>query len=311
MTSLFELLKNIFERRFSGGEEQETPLCVMNDKVFKKMLSSDTEDSREALRHLLSACTRREVTAVKVLNSEILPAYIGGKSSLLDVRVNFNNGEAADIEMQIEKSSDDLKNRAAQYSAALQFSQAKKGVRYKNIRRVYQIFFLNHILFPGDKLPRRYGYREETEHDLLTESTEIIFYEMPKLERRVRDYFTGRIGVENLSDEEKWCIFFKYHHEQQAQALIKELCRKEEGIMRAEKQVEKLPRSYIRFMTTGLDRYRAQLDLMDRLNAAHAEGLEEGQLKGRNEGHDDVFALLAHKLSSAEIEEIKSRLANK
>ena len=31
-------------------------------------------------------------------------------------------------------------------------------------------------------------YREEQEHDPLTEAAEIIFYELTKLEQRVRDY---------------------------------------------------------------------------------------------------------------------------
>ena len=308
MIYFFKSFKNIFKHRFYAEEAAaEAPLCVMDDKVFKKMLSSDTEDSREALRHLLSACTKREITAVKVLNSELLPAYIGGKSSVLDVRVSFNDGEEAAIEMQIEKSSDDLKNRAAQYASALQFSQAKKGTRYKDIKRVYQIFFLNHILFPGSaKLPRRYGYREETEQDLLTEVSEIIFYEMPKLEQRVKDYISGSVGIENLSDEEKWCIFFKYHHEQQVKPLIDELCKNEEGIMRAEKQVEKLPRSYLRFMTVEIDKFRAQLDRMEMLRNAHKEGMEKGIAEGIEKGQNKVLDLLAEGLS---IEEIKSRLS--
>ena len=107
------------------------------------------------------------------------------------------------------RSNDDLKDRAAQYIAVLQAGQSKKGKLYKETKRAYQIFFLNFDLFPGsDKLPRRYSYREEKEHDRLTELTEIIFYELPKLEKRVQDYFEGRAGTETLSNEEKWCIFF-------------------------------------------------------------------------------------------------------
>jgi len=247
------------------------------------MLSSDTEDSREALRHLLTACTRREVTAVKVLNNELLPVYYDGKSPRLDVRVKFNDGEVADLEMQIDKSNDDLKNRASYYSSMLQSSQAKKGSLYKKIKRVYQIFFLNHILFSeSSKLPRRYGYREEIEHDLLTDTTEIIFYEMPKLDKMVNEYFSGNIEIESLSAEEKWCIFFRYHHSQQVQPLIKELCRKEEGIMRAEKQVEKLPRSYIRYMTVEMDRMKDNIDRMCIWGAGYDKGCAETDEKWQN-----------------------------
>jgi len=41
----------------------------------------------------------------------------------------------------------------------------------------------------------------------------------------------GNAGIDTLSTEEKWCIFMKYRDNEQAQPLIEEICRKEEGIM--------------------------------------------------------------------------------
>ena len=145
--------------------------------------------------------------------------------------------------MQIDKYGDDLKTRAAYYAAMLLSNQSKKGKPYKEIKRVYQIFFLNCVLFPGSaKIPRRYSYREETEQDELTKAVEIIFYEMPKLEQWVKDYLAGK--AEPLPEDKKWCIFMKYHHEELAEPLIRELCSKEEGIMFAEKALTKVDRDY-------------------------------------------------------------------
>jgi len=307
MFNLLNFLKFLLERRFSPGETlSDTPLNVMDDKVFKKMLASDTEDSRIALRHLLSACTRREVTAVKVLNSELLPVYHGGKSSVLDVRVTFNDGEAANLEMQMNKPNDDLKKRAVHYSTALQYSQARKGSLYKDVKRTYQIFFVDQILFKeSGKLPRRFSYREETENDLLTDAVEIIFYELPKLEQRVKEYFSGKTEIDKLSNEEKWCIFFKYHHEQQAKPLIEKLCKKEEGIMHARKQVEKLPRSYLRFMTVEMDKFRAHIDRIYEEKAIYDEGHAKGVAE-TDEKWQDVIA--DHK---AEIADKDAEIADK
>jgi len=299
MFNLLNFLKFLLERRFSAGETlSDTPLNVMDDKVFKKMLASDTDDSRIALRHLLSACTRREVTAVKVLNSELFPAYHGGKSPRLDIRVNFNDGEAADIEMQIAKTNDDLKNRSSYYSAMMQSAQAGRGHLYKNIKRVYQIFFLNHVLFEeSGKLPRRYGYREETEHDLLTNTSQIIFYEMPKLDKLIDAYNSGKIELKNLSEDEKWCIFFRNHHKKPAKELIKELCNKDEGIMHAKKQVAKLPRSYIRYMTVEMDRMKDNVDRM----LAYSRGCEETDKKWQDVIAEREAAIIAdHKAEIAE-----------
>ena len=78
-------------------------------------------------------------------------AHLNAKSARLDVNIIFNDGEAADLEMQIGKSDDDLGARAALYAAMLLSAQSKKGHPYKEIKRVYQIFFLNCILYPQSK----------------------------------------------------------------------------------------------------------------------------------------------------------------
>ena len=95
MKNFIQYLHFLNEQRkfFREKAEQGKPLSILDDRVFKCMLASDTEDSRDALRCLLSACIRREVSAVQVLNSEILPAHLEAKSSRFDVRVTFNDGE--------------------------------------------------------------------------------------------------------------------------------------------------------------------------------------------------------------------------
>jgi len=104
MINLFKKLKTLNEQKryFKEKAVQGKPLCAMDDVVFKIMLSSDTEDSREALRSLLSAYTRREVTKVQILNSELLPVHLEGKKPLLDVKVTFND-RTRKMHEQIEK----------------------------------------------------------------------------------------------------------------------------------------------------------------------------------------------------------------
>ena len=296
MFKLIHYLQFLIEQRkfFREKAEQGEPLSILDDRVFKCMLASDTDESRIALRSLLSACTRREVSAVQVLNSETLPVHLEAKSSRFDVRVTFNDGEMADLEMQIGKSNDDLKDRASQYLSMLQAGQTKRGKPYKETKRAYQIFFLNFILFPdSEKFPRRYGYREETEYDLLNDKAEIIFYELPKLEKKVKEYFEEKTDTKNLSEDEKWCIFMKYRHEQVVKPLIYELCVKEEGIMRVEQQVVKLDRSFVRYMR-NLSAVKDQIDLSYKLGAAYREGKAEGKT--------EIIALLKKGISLEEIE---------
>ena len=261
-------LKKLAEENAAQGK----PLSILEDTVFKAMLSADNDDSREALRSLLSACTRREVSLVRVINNELIPAHLDAKTARLDVHVTFNDGETADLEMQAGKSDDDLKTRAEFYAAMLLSGQRARGNPYRRIKRVYQIFFLNCVLFPGSgKLPRRYFYQEEEEHDRLSEVTEIIFYELPKLETRLKDILEGRAGLESLRKEEKWCMFMKYRHEERAEALIEQLCLKEDGIMKAERAVTKVSRDYLRYarkmaeIKNSMDRAQARLEIKEEL----------------------------------------------
>jgi len=49
--------------------------------------------------------------------------------------------------------------------------------------------------------------------------------------------------------------------------------------MHARKQVEKLPRSYLRFMTVEMDKYRAHIDRIYEEKALYDEGHAEGCAK--------------------------------
>jgi len=291
-------LKRIARERAtkSGTAKGREPasLSILDDVVFKTVLGSDNEDSREALRSLLSACTGREISKVQVCNGELVPTHLGGKTTRLDVHVSFNDGESADLEMQASMTNDDLKARAEFYTAMLLSGQRAKGKPYRGIKRVYQIFFLNYVLFPGDKLPRLYQYREETEGDRLSEITEIIFYELPKLRRRFDDFIAGRNGTETLTEDEKWCLYMKYRHDEEADTLVACLCQEEEGIMRAEKAATRVSRDYERYarkmaeIKNSMDRAQFILEAREEgLAKGHEEGLAKGHEKGLAEGREE------------------------
>jgi predicted transposase/invertase (TIGR01784 family) len=166
---------------------------------------------------------------------------------------------------------------------------------------VYQIVFLNDILFPrSGKLPRRYSYREESEHDRLTEAVEIIFYEMPKLERRVQDYLEGKTDTETLREDEKWCIYMKYRHEQRVLPLIEELCQREKGIMRAEKEMVKVSRDYRKY-AREMAIVKNEIDHASFYRSGLADGNAEGQIEAKLEIAQKMKAIGRPLLEIAEI----------
>jgi predicted transposase/invertase (TIGR01784 family) len=266
-------------------------LDVMSDIVFKILFTADDEDSRESLRLLLSDCTHRSVRNVQIRNNEILPEYLTGKMARLDILVTFNDGEQADMEMQIQKSDDALKARALLLGAKLLAGQMKRGVKYRETKRVYQIFFLDCVLFPGsDKVPRRYFAMEETEHDRLSNKLEIIIYEMPKLEKMVKAYFEGTADLKNLPRELKWCMFFRYKKKEKMEPLIQELCRQEEGIMKADRALAKISRDQQKWARA----FSREVGIIDHESGLYAAG-KDGEERGYRQAEAKYTKLLEEK----------------
>jgi predicted transposase/invertase (TIGR01784 family) len=276
---LFPFLPGELHRKARKDAKQGIPLDLLSDFVFKTLFTLDDEDSREACRLLLSACIRRPVASLSVRNNEILPEYLTGKTVRLDVHLTFNDGEKADLEMQMKRSGDNIKVRATLYAAKLLAGQARRGQDYTKIKRVYQIFFLNFILFPGsDKIPRRYAMREEDEHDELSGVATTIFYELPKLEKLVQVYLDGKLGLEVLSGELKWGIYFRYRNNVKMAGLIEELCREEKGIMHAERALRKISRTEEQW-ARNLFREKASMDYVSGMEAARLEGQKAADAK--------------------------------
>ncbi|WP_010261531.1 Rpn family recombination-promoting nuclease/putative transposase [Treponema primitia] len=268
-------------RKARENAKQGVPLDILVDFGFKSLFTANNEDSREALRHLLSACIGRPVTVLSIQNNELLPEFLTGKTVRLDIHIRFNNGELADLEMQVQRTDDNIKVRSVFLAARMLSGQAKRGKSYKQIRRVYQIFFLDFILFSeSDKVPRRYFMQEEEEHDQLSDVVSSIFYELPKLKKVARECLSGKRDVSVLSADQKWGIFFKYRNVKKMAALIGELCQKEEGIMKADRALKKISHDEEHW-ARSLFREKMAMDYRSGISNAYDKGLEDGAEKAR------------------------------
>jgi len=212
-------------------------------------------------------------------------------------------------------NDDDLKARSLLYASRLLESQLGRGERFGEAKRVYVIFFLDFVLFPQSaKVPRRYVFMEETEHDRLNELIEVIYYEMPKTADAVREYFEGKETLKTLPTEQKWCIYFKYRVEEGMEPLIDELRREEEGIMRADRALRKIERDREkRARAIFWDNQR--LVYNSDMYAAKEKGLIEGRLEGsmakqeeiaRNALAEGASIGFVQKITGLDIDTIKS-----
>jgi hypothetical protein len=164
---------------------------------------------------------------------------------------------------------------------------------------VYQIFFVDGILFPeSSALPQRFVMAEEGSGERLNELVEIIFYELPKMDEQVRKY-QGR-ERKTLREDEKWCIYMKHQGEAEARGMIEALTEEEEGIMKAEMALRKVSRDQ-EMWARALFREKAEMDYRSEMSASRSQGITEGITIGKAEAKDEILALLKEGKSPEEI----------
>ena len=121
------------------------PYKLTNDYLFKALL----QRNKTVLKALISALLHLSPEQVEDadIKNPILPGdRITNKTVILDVNVLFNNGSRINLEMQVVNEHN-WPERSTIY-ACRNFSDLNKGEKYKDIKPVYQIGFLDYTLFP-------------------------------------------------------------------------------------------------------------------------------------------------------------------
>ena len=125
----------------------EIRYSMTNDFVFKAVL----ERNEDVLIGLLSSLLHREATSIrsaKVTNPIILGEQITDKTIIMDVRVNLDNNESLDLEMQVIDKGD-WRERSVYYLCR-DYADLRKGGNYTDSRSSIHIGFLDFPLFPED-----------------------------------------------------------------------------------------------------------------------------------------------------------------
>lgn len=180
-------------------EHAEIP--ILSDSGFKMQLSKGTKASNHCLKRLLSAITGKTVTEVQILNSEITPEFFNAKHPRLDIYCSFDDGQKADIELQMTKEADLEAKRAVYYASKLYAGNLIQGDEYRDIKNVYQIFMTNFTVFKDEKFIHNFQMNDG--NIILTDSLQIIFVELSKTRELISEW-----DLRNLKPLEFWCILY-------------------------------------------------------------------------------------------------------
>ena len=115
-----------------------------NDYMFRAILQKD----KQVLKALIAALLhlkKESIHDVTITNPIELGAANADKDFILDIRVNLNNEQLIDLEMQMSNEYN-WSERSISY-AARSFDQLNSGEEYKEVLPVHSIGFLNFTLF--------------------------------------------------------------------------------------------------------------------------------------------------------------------
>ncbi|MBU9115550.1 Rpn family recombination-promoting nuclease/putative transposase, partial [[Clostridium] innocuum] len=118
-------------------------LSYSNDLFFKYTLSREDEGSVYARNTIIERVTGIRVKESTVLNPNLDPGIIGKKRIILDVHVKDEQNRHFNIEMQTTYKGIAEMMRFEFYGARALNNQLNSGKKYKDLKPVYQIIFID------------------------------------------------------------------------------------------------------------------------------------------------------------------------
>ena len=247
-----------------------------DDRVFKLILTP--EESKPILMVLISSMIKRPVVDVVVRNSEIPPEDAQEKAEKLDVNCMIDDGSQVDIEMQahrIQEVSDgkhqNLKGKSVYYVCDLHSSQPSKGLlRYDKLARTYQVTFCSYTVFPERKAyVNSFSLRHDEDNELLSDAIHVIYVELSKLQEIMKK------SVEDMTDLEKWAVFFRYASEPKYRETVNMVIASKEVLQMAGTRLMSISQDE-RERAVFRSRRMYQTDLQSNLATAEDRGLRRG-----------------------------------
>jgi predicted transposase/invertase (TIGR01784 family) len=309
--SFFTSYKNLFfggrtmkESRNSLVLDNDDPLDIRKDNVFKAVFAKGTPESTGALSKLVSALIGRDVTIVSLLANEPEVGNVRDRQIRFDINCRAENGELVNVEMCLNPDASEPV-RLEFHAAKLFVGQDIRGSNrsYKDLQQAYQIAILAKEKYFGDEtFYHSFKYYDETNKVSLNGRTQIITLELSKLDKIVEK------SASDMSVSERWAVFFEYLTDRSKRSKINEILKTEEGIAMAGSVLikvskdeeerarimrdEKIELDYQHYMVTAK---------REGIEIGIEEGIEIGEKRGEQRGEQKIINLLKSGKSPEEI----------
>ncbi|GBU27290.1 hypothetical protein R84B8_00819 [Treponema sp. R8-4-B8] len=267
----------------------------LNDYLFLKLMGEegDEEQCLAFLNAVLGSKTKRPVKLIKILENKTFTAeVIGEKSSILDVRVETDDGEKINIEVQL-KNLQNMEKRTLLHWGREFTKGISAGEDYKELPKVITINIVNFDNIKLDDFHTCFHLWEDDHRDyLLTDVLEIHFINMVKF----RKLKTGDI-VNNLL--ERWLTFLDVNTPEK---ILQEVIQMDSAISKANERLNFVTQDK-EFLRNYHLREMAMSDWTTGVNTAIENKLIEVAKNSLNKG---LPVDLIHEITGLDIETIKT-----
>lgn len=177
-------------------------LNLTQDLMFKNYFKLNKNVLKSLLKAFLPLPQNSSIKDIVILDSLIPSFSPEEKSSFLDLRVQLNNGEFVNVEMQAFPHKSFIK-RILLYWAKNYSSQIRIGEKYEKLCPAYSLIFSTFSLFPKtDYFYNSFSIRSDVSpHFCFSEGLHIITVELNKFKKRE----PGAL----LDLREEWCYLLK------------------------------------------------------------------------------------------------------
>lgn len=187
-----------------NNESPKTEIAsLLADCAFKYVYTRDNPKSRENLRQLMSTLIGKKLKKAEPLATEIFASAQPNteKTSRFDVRVVMDDGDEADVEVQLWTEKDDYAKRLSYYGAKLYASQAIKGAKYKELNKCYQIIISQDCIFPHTSWLLNLDISAQENRMFKFDTMHWCIIQLNYLEQAIReDAGHGNMYLQNLLD---------------------------------------------------------------------------------------------------------------
>ena len=267
-------------------------LSYSNDLFFKYTLSREDEGSVYARNTIIERVTGIRVKESTVLNPNLDPGIIGKKRIILDVHVKDEQNRHFNIEMQTTYKGLAEMMRFEFYGARALNNQLNSGKKYRDLKPVYQIIFIEKCAWNNKNLINHYQMRneqgeDESKHPLIRRT----YIHLP-----VINEIAKKKAIQKMNDFEQLCFLFENNAKndilESKERLVKVFVNKYEEMQKDDELW-----STAMAIQMGEARYRYGLE------DSFEEGMKEGIIKGKAEGKLEGERQLLHRLMEAKFQE--------